>query len=195
MEASQLKTRVPIERVLSYYGSRPNETGIFHCPVPGNHANGDANPSGKVFKERAFCHSQKCFGEKGADIFAVAELMEQLPSFANQKAFIENTFCASKGTPHTDKPTTKPAATIKKTIIQTYDYTSINGELRFQVVRFEPKDFRQRRPDGNGGWIWNLKGVKLVLYRLFETVTASHVIIVEGEKDVETLFQLGMPPG
>jgi hypothetical protein len=40
--------------------------------------------------------------------------------------------------------------------------------LLYQVVRFAPKDFRQRRPDGPGGWTWNLKGVRRVLYRLFE---------------------------
>ena len=38
----------------------------------------------------------------------------------------------------------------------------------FQVVRFAPKDFRQRRPDGNGGWIWNLNGIERVPYRLPE---------------------------
>lgn len=31
------------------------------------------------------------------------------------------------------------------TIRETYDYTDEEGQLLFQVVRFEPKDFRQRR--------------------------------------------------
>ena len=43
-----------------------------------------------------------------------------------------------------------------KTIVATYDYTNEAGELLFQVVRYTPKGFRQRRPDGNGGWIWSL---------------------------------------
>src|SRR4051794_14313582 len=38
-------------------------------------------------------------------------------------------------------------------IVAAYDYPDENGELLFQVVRLEPKDFRQRRPDGRGGWI------------------------------------------
>ena len=38
-------------------------------------------------------------------------------------------------------------------IAATYDYRDANGALVFQVVRKMPKDFRQRRPDGHGGWI------------------------------------------
>ena len=44
-------------------------------------------------------------------------------------------------------------------ISATYDYTNADGALVYQVVRFNPKGFRQRRPDGSGGWRWNLKGV------------------------------------
>jgi len=51
-------------------------------------------------------------------------------------------------------------------IVGTYEYLAQDGKLLFQVIRRErghsanrEKDFRQRRPDGNGGWIWNLKGV------------------------------------
>lgn len=34
----------------------------------------------------------------------------------------------------------------KPKIVATYDYTDEHGELLFQVVRHEPKNFRQRRP-------------------------------------------------
>ena len=84
-----------------------------------------------------------------------------------------------------------------KTIVATYDYTDEAGKLLFQVVRFVPKDFRQRRPDGNGGWKWNLKGVKRVLYRLPEMLEAAVngqvIYIAEGEKAVEALGRLGVP--
>jgi predicted P-loop ATPase len=82
-----------------------------------------------------------------------------------------------------------------KRIVATYDYTGATGELLFQVVRFDPKDFRQRRPDGNGGWIWNLKGVERVPYRLPELLSADRaapVFIPEGEKDVDRLRALGL---
>jgi hypothetical protein len=71
-----------------------------------------------------------------------------------------------------------------------YDYKDAGGTLLFQVVRFDPKDFRQRRPSGSGGWIWNLKGVDRVLYRLPELLKApptTPVYVCEGEKDVDTL--------
>jgi putative DNA primase/helicase len=38
--------------------------------------------------------------------------------------------------------------------------------MLYQTVRYDPKSFKQRRPNGKGGWHWNLKGVRLVLYRL-----------------------------
>lgn len=81
------------------------------------------------------------------------------------------------------------------TLTATYDYVDELGQLLYQVLRYEPKAFRQGRSDGRGGWIWNLAGVRLVLYRLPEVMKAETVLIVEGEKDVETAYQLGLPAG
>jgi CHC2 zinc finger len=39
-------------------------------------------------------------------------------------------------------------------IVATYDYCNQYGELLYQVVRYAPKDFVQRHPNGRGGWIW-----------------------------------------
>jgi len=82
----------------------------------------------------------------------------------------------------------------RQTISATYDYTDKDGNLLSQVVRLEPKSFRQRRPDGSGGWVWNLRGVDRVLYRLPEVLEAVHagrwVWIVEGEKDADNLVEL-----
>jgi hypothetical protein len=80
----------------------------------------------------------------------------------------------------------------KRTVAAEYSYTDEAGKLLFQCVRYAPKDFRQRQPDGKGGWTWNLKGVRLVLYRLPEVVKASEVWIVEGERDCDTLAALGL---
>ncbi|MFC1783758.1 phage/plasmid primase, P4 family [Planctomycetota bacterium] len=83
----------------------------------------------------------------------------------------------------------------KSRIVKAYDYHDESGRLLFQAVRFEPKDFRQRRPDNNGGWIYNLQGVKRVLYRLPELIRApvgGHTFIAEGEKDVDGLVKLGL---
>jgi hypothetical protein len=77
-------------------------------------------------------------------------------------------------------------------IVAEYDYPDERGDLLYQNVRYQPKDFRQRRPDGNGGWTWNLDGVRRVLYRLPEVITASDVLYVEGEKDTDTGKALGI---
>lgn len=85
----------------------------------------------------------------------------------------------------------KKVSKLPSRIVATYDYTDEAGKLLFQAVRFAPKDFRQRQPAGGGKWTWNLKGVRLVPYRLPEIIAADTVYIVEGEKDVETLRKHG----
>ncbi len=43
-----------------------------------------------------------------------------------------------------------------------YDYTDETGKLLYQVLRFYGKEFKQRKPDPNGGWIWGLGDVRRV---------------------------------
>ena len=83
---------------------------------------------------------------------------------------------------------------MRRRVVAAYDYRDPGGELLFQVVRFEPKDFRQRRPDGKGGWLWDLSGVERVPYRLPELLADPRqpVIVVEGERDVESARSLGL---
>ncbi len=80
-------------------------------------------------------------------------------------------------------------------IVATYDYRDAKGDLLFQVLRYEGKKFRQRRPDGNGGWLWKLGRTPRVLYRLPELLAASPeewAFIAEGEKDVDQLVAMGL---
>lgn len=80
-------------------------------------------------------------------------------------------------------------------IVKAYDYTDAAGKLVYQNVRFEPKDFRPRRSDGNGGYHWDLKGVRRTLYRLPQLLKASKqdwTFIVEGEADTDRLNALGL---
>lgn len=83
--------------------------------------------------------------------------------------------------------------TNRKAIVATYDYLDETGTtLVFQVVRFRPKDFRQRRPDDKGGWIYSVKGVAPIPYRLPEVASANTVFVVEGEKDADALAGHGL---
>jgi putative DNA primase/helicase len=79
-----------------------------------------------------------------------------------------------------------------RTIEKTYPYLDEEGDLLFQQVRFDPKSFGFRRPAESGGWVWNMNGVRRVLYHLPEVIAADEVFIVEGEKDVESLRKWGL---
>jgi len=76
-------------------------------------------------------------------------------------------------------------------VVAKYDYCDEGGRLLYQVVRYQPKNFKVRRPDGNGGWIYNLDGTRRVPYRLEELREADRVIIAEGEKDADTALEFG----
>ena len=52
----------------------------------------------------------------------------------------------------------------KARIVATYPYTDAAGALLYEVLRYEPKTFRQRQPDGKGGWVWKA-GERRVLCR------------------------------
>ncbi len=86
----------------------------------------------------------------------------------------------------------------EKEISEIYDYCSAAGELLHQTIRFEPKEFRQRRPARRyepGEWVWSLKDSPVVPYGLPEMMAADPflpVFLVEGEKDVERLRELSL---
>ena len=83
--------------------------------------------------------------------------------------------------------------------VATYDFRDENGDLLFQKIRYVDetgrKTFRQRKPDGNGGWTYSLGDTPKVLYRLPEVLANAKngaiVWVVEGEKDVETIRSKG----
>src|SRR5690606_3155920 len=76
-----------------------------------------------------------------------------------------------------------------------------HGVLLRQSCRYEDvvdgitkKTFVQRRPNGTGGWISGVTKVRNVPYRLPELVKSHKselVLVVEGEKHVDRLIDLG----
>lgn len=87
----------------------------------------------------------------------------------------------------------------KLTLVKSYDYYDENGELLFQKLRYIDEDgkktFRQRKPDGHGGWEYSLGDTPKVLYNLPQVLNAikqgKPVWLVEGEKDADTLTEMG----
>lgn len=83
-----------------------------------------------------------------------------------------------------------------KKIVAVYPYADENGALLYENIRFEPKDFRQRRFDKNNKEIWNLNDVRRVPYRLPELLEgvkqSAEIWLCEGEKDADRLRELGL---
>jgi putative DNA primase/helicase len=81
-----------------------------------------------------------------------------------------------------------------------YNYRDADGIVRFRKVRNPPgrtPKFYMQRPDGNGDWFNGIKGIDTsVLYRIDEVAKAIEsgavVCIVEGEKDADRLWSLGI---
>ncbi len=76
------------------------------------------------------------------------------------------------------------------TFVKTYDYVGAAGDLHFQTVRY-PGILKHRRPDGNGGWIYDLRGIRLVPYNLPTLLKAEILFIVEDEQACDVLRTAG----
>jgi hypothetical protein len=108
--------------------------------------------------------------------------------------------CASVGLrgadlmPAAEASRTTRATKSKRRIIARYDYRDETGTPLFQVLRYDPKDFRQRRPKPSGGWDWSIKGVRVVPYRLPDLLADPDrpIVVVEGEKDCDSLARIGV---
>jgi hypothetical protein len=80
------------------------------------------------------------------------------------------------------------------TIARIYPYCDAQGVVRYEAVRFFPKRFMRRRPDGRGKWTWNLTGVPLRPYALERLVDHTpEVFVAEGEADCERLWSEAVP--
>jgi len=79
-------------------------------------------------------------------------------------------------------------------IVARYDYCDLRGEKLYQVVRYEPKGFAVGHITDEGKLCWGFKDERRVLYHCKEVVESGsrHVIVVEGEKDVDRLRSLGL---
>ena len=86
-----------------------------------------------------------------------------------------------------------PLRNNEKCIVRIYDYRDLQGNLVHQTLRYKPKSFSQRRPNGKGGWIYKgvFKDIQPILYNLQAIQKVNEIIIVEGEKDCDTLAKLG----
>jgi len=176
---------------------------VARCPC----RNDDSNPSlsvgqGADGRVLVTCHrGMSCNVEEicSAVGLGVSDLMPPKDEFGNFNKLESRPTLAPKRTEQrqsTPRPVEPPK---KQTLVATYDYTDENGVLLFQKLRYVDEDgkktFRQRKPDGNGGWEYSLGDIPKVLYNLPAVISAkaynAPVWVVEGEKDADTLIEAG----
>lgn len=89
-----------------------------------------------------------------------------------------------------NKPVSPPPLGSK--IVNEYNYINEHGEVTYQVLRFEPKTFKQRHFK-DGKTVWGLKDVEPLPYNLPKILEDKDktIFIVEGEKDADKLNSLG----
>ncbi len=145
----------------------PREGLNWRCP-----AHDDRNPSLSVTRSAAGvllkCHA-------GCETSAILAALDLSPS-----ALFDN-----------------PRSHGSREPVAIYPYVDEAGDLLFEVVRLEGKQFRQRRPDPSApsGYKWSLQGVRRVPYRLPRVLEAAKaggtIWVAEGEKDVHALESAG----
>jgi len=107
--------------------------------------------------------------------------------------------CAAMGITMSDLyPPKQPK---KLELVAKYQYLDETGTLLFEKLRYVDsangkKEFRQRKPDGKGGWEYKLGDTPRVLYNLPAVLKAKTngepIWVVEGEKDADTLIKMGI---
>ena len=153
------------------------------CPWHDDHLTG--NPSLRINTEKKLvkCFSSRC-NEGG--VVNLARTWKLLPPKATQNR------------PQQHAP--QPIAPSDGSITATYDYHDHHSNVLFQVIRRHPKTFVQRRPHPKSTphwvqWIWDMKTIAPVIYRLPDVLNASPdewIWIVEGEKDADRLANLNI---
>lgn len=186
----------------------PNESGEYMCRCPA-HDDRTASLSvregdgGKILLHcMAGCSTGdvvRAMGIKMADLFPAGSRKPQQARQVQPQAAPRTGDQAAA-----QKPKRKPLGKMTKA----YIYTDESDKPLFEVCRFEYEEDGQRKktflqrhyepghPKAKAdGYVWNLNGVRSVVYRLPEVVQAikdgKTVYVVEGEKDADTMAALG----
>ncbi len=127
---------------------------LYRCPHPECHKNGDSHPSLKINTKKDIWGCFVC--GMGGTAWQLAAFIAGVEP--GDKAAVK-TWLKGKGL-FSDTPVSKPVNGAGKPmgkLVATHDFVDESGKLLYQEVRFEPKDFKLRRPDGEGGWVWHLE--------------------------------------
>jgi hypothetical protein len=187
---------VQIEHELERRGFRLRRSGaelVGPCPKCGGEDRFAVHLKKQIFNCR------HC--DKGGDVIALVQLLDDCDFKAACTTLAGNPPTANSNGKDRD------TSAARRIVAAEFSYHDESGKLAFVVERIEyqkadgsfvttkdgkrKKTFRQKRPDGNGGWILNVEGVPPLLYRqgeLIETVgNGNTVCIVEGEAKADLL--------
>lgn len=187
----------PVQHVLSRLkGVKTHgDSWVARCP-----AHGDRNPSLSVSvggdgRVLLHCHAGCTLNAIVASIGIAARDL-----FPDTSPYRPSTNGNGKHAPEPEA-VAKALNQDRPVLVKSYDYVDEDGALLYQACRYKKPDgsktFRQRKPDGNGGWTYKLEGARLVPYRLPEVIEAAamgrRIFVVEGEKDADALAAEGFP--
>ena len=191
LEKETVRAAVAIEDVyqaLTGEALRGNGTERHgRCPSP-DHADEHPSCDVNVETQQYYCHVCK----KGGDVFDFVSRHRGC-GFADALAWLaDRAGIVSAGPSTATVPSNAPS--------NSWVYTDLDGIPQYRVDRYDSsngrKFFGQKRADGNSGFIGGknaMSGVSRVLYRWPELKGRREVVLVEGEKCADALWQLGIP--
>lgn len=176
----KIKEKISFEdKFREYYPEKYRSPGNSFSPF-----RDDTTPSFQCNKDFGYDHGS----QESYDIFALHE--------HRFNCDFQTAFEALRAEAGISDPPKRSRVTVSRKEIVAYDYEDEKGQVIYQNVRFEPKDFRARRPDPDkpGEWIWDIKGIKRIPFKLPELLAAPKdqpVLACEGEKDALAMIDLG----
>ena len=153
------------------------------------------NEDGKIM---VYCHSGCTFSQI---IQSLGITAKDLITSNAPKSYSSNSINIKVATPNPSAVVKSKLHTknkVQRQIEATYKYYDENNILVYESIKYKPKQFSFRRPDHNkkGQYIYNLINTKLYLYQLVPLISAvknnQTIHIVEGEKDVDNLMEIGL---
>jgi hypothetical protein len=186
LDREQVRKANPLEDVIAELTGESLQPGTseerrFACSRHGDGV--DKHPSARVNTVKQQWYCDVC--QQGGDVFDFVSRQKDC-TFAGALVYL-----AQRAGIQT---------TQRATCTASYEYTDTSRTPLYQVQRFEKRNghkfFRQRRSDGNGGWVngkGTMNGVGRVLYRLPELCDRDTAYVVEGEKCADELWTHGIP--
>lgn len=161
------------EESLQYYENRlqqklpKTDQVVVHCVF-----HRDSHPSFSLSLRKGVWHCHSCGAHGG-----MIDLEKKLFNKPTEESWAAIYALINREQPRRDRYVEK-----------VYSYPDESRTLLYQKLRWFPKDFTQRQPDGHGGWLPHIRGVRRVLYNLPRLITARLAIVCEGEKDADNLL-------